>query len=433
LCAKRVLMNQFAHTKEEEFIHTFNPKTWGRVTGVIFFDTRRVKKDNHYPVKIKITFKRDRKYINTGFSLSVDEWKRIFTAIKDKNLIDIRNKIQAQYKVIGDHISLMVEKGNFSFDLLDKRLGRGDKNNVIDAFEARISELRKKGQVGTAVTYSCAMNSLIKHNDNNKVLPFSCISKSWLEGYEQAMIDSGNRYTTISIYLRSLRAIFNFSEINYSPFGKKEDSKYEIPKGSGRKLALSREQINEILMRYPVIPGSTTDKMRDLWYFSFMANGLNVKDLIGLKWGDINYFNDEIEFERAKTIRTKRDNKGRKIKAPILPEMSKIIEKWGCKESKYIFGYLQDNLTPDETRIVCQNVTRLINKHISAIAKEVGLPHISTYTARHSYASILLQNDVGIEFISEQLGHADIRTTQSYLAGFDSNARRKYNETLTQG
>ncbi len=355
-----------------EFAHTFNPLTWGQVVGVIFFDDRRAKKNGLFPVKIRITFRRDRKYINTGFSLSKVDWNKIFTAIKDKKLIDIRKRIQSQYKVIGDHISDMVEKDKFSFDLLDKRLGRGDKNNIVSAFEAQISELRIKGQVGTAITYQCALNSLIKHNDGNKVLPFSRITKSWLEGYTNSMIEAGNRYTTVSMYLRSLRAIFNISEIQ-SPF-----DKYKIPKGEGRKMALSKKQINGILMNHPVINGSTTDKMRDLWYFSYMTNGINVKDLISLKWSNI--VNNEIHYIRAKTARTREDKKS--IKAPILPQMQNIINKWGCRDNTYIFGYMQDGLNGDEIRTVCQNVTRLINKHIKIIAEATGLPHISTYSAR---------------------------------------------------
>jgi site-specific recombinase XerD len=117
--------------------------------------------------------------------------------------------------------------------------------------------------------------------------------------------------------------------------------------------------------------------------------------------------------------------------APILPETQKIIDKWGDPDSKFIFGYLKDGLTPSEVRIICQNVTRLINRHMGTIAKDVGLPNVSTYTARHSYASNLLKNKASVEFISEALGHGDVRTTKAYLDGFDSDTRREMNQTLT--
>jgi len=410
------------NTQVRDYDVTTNPVSWGLVTGAIFFYDFRSKADGTYPVKIRITFKRKRQYYNSGYCLTKEQWKDFNKGRGE--LKNIRVAIQKKLEVIGDHVKDMNASGNFSFDLLERRLGRGDKNNVVSAFKARIADLRSRGQVGTAVTYECAMNSLIKHNGNNEILPFARITKNWLEGYENKMIDAKNSYTTISMYLRSLRAIFNTSGIP-GPFGK---DKYEIPKGGERKLALSLAQINGILMKYSVVPGSTTDKMRDLWYFSFLTNGLNVKDMIGLRWSDI--YNNELYFQRAKTIRTKKDNR-KSIIAPILPETQKIIDKWGNRDSEYIFGYLKDGLNADEIRIICQNVTRLINKHVGEIAKEIGLPHTSTYTARHSYASNLLRAKASTEFISEQLGHADIRTTQAYLNGFDSDTRREVNALLT--
>lgn len=411
------------NTKNRDYEVTTNPVNWGLVTGAIFFYDFRAKANGTFPVKIRITYKRKRQYHDTGYGLTKEQWKDFNKGRGE--LRDIRVAVQKKLEVIGDHVKDMNASGNFSLDLLERRLGRGDKNNVISAFKARIAELRSRGQVGTAVTYECAMNSLVKHNNNSEILPFAKITKNWLEGYESKMIEAKNSYTTISMYLRSLRAVFNLSGIP-GPFGK---DKYEIPKGGERKLALSLAQINGILMKYSVIPGSTTDKMRDLWYFSFLTNGLNVRDMISLKWSDI--YNNELYFQRAKTIRTKKD-KRKSIIAPILPEMQQIIDKWGNRDSDYIFGYLKPGLSADEIRIICQNVTRLINKHIGDIAKAIGLPHISTYTARHSYASNLLRAKASTEFISGQLGHADIRTTKAYLDGFDADTRREMNKLLTE-
>jgi len=410
------------NTQIRDYEVTTNPVNWGPVTGAIFFYDFRAKADGTYPVKIRITHRRKRQYYNSGYCLTKEQWKN-FNGGRGE-LKEIRIAVQKRLEVIGEHVKDMNANGNFSFDLLERRLGRGDKNNVISAFKARIAELRSRGQVGTAVTYECAMNSLKKHNGDSEILPFARITKSWLEDYESKMVEAKNSVTTISMYLRSLRAVFNGSRIP-GPFGK---DKYEIPKGKDRKLSLSLAQINGILMKYSVVPGSTTDKMRDLWYFSFLTNGLNVKDMISLKWSDI--YNNELYFQRAKTIRTTK-KKQKTIIAPILPETEKIINKWGNKDSDYIFGYLKAGLNADEIRIICQNVTRLINKHIGEIAKAIGLPHISTYTARHSYASNLLRANASTEFISGQLGHADIRTTKAYLDGFDSDTRREMNEKLT--
>ena len=412
--------NTLTERPKEKYKVTTNPVTWGLITGVIFFYDYRAKSNGLYPLKIRLTYKRERTYYNTGYSLNVDQWKIFNTARGEFR--NIRIAIQKQMEIIGEHVKEMNKEGNFSFDLLATKLGRGKKDDVFATFEARIRDLRKKGSVTTAMIYECALNSL-KSYTGSRELPFDKITKSWLESYNEGMEKSGKSTTTRSIYMRQLRAVINTAD-KVSPFGK---GKFQIKGGGGRKMAISKLQINS-LMSFEVLPGSTTDKMRDLFYFSYLGSGMNIKDLILLKWSDIK--NDEIHFIRAKTARL--NSIEREIIVPILPQMQQIIDKWGDKESKYIYGYSHDSLTPQGVRVACQNVTRLINKHIKIIADATGLPHISTYSARFSYATNLLRGGAPIEFISGQLGHSKISTTQSYLEGFGSEAIRKYNKALTE-
>ena len=309
----------------------------------------------------------------------------------------------------------------YSFSFVCVKMSRGNKNDVFSAFAARIAELRASGQVGNANVYECSMNSIKSHNGANR-LPFNRVTKSWLKGYEDAMIKAGKSATTRSMYLRCLRAIINLSGA-VSPFGK---DKYQIMNGSGRKMALMKPQIKK-MMTYSVISGSTTDKMRSFFYFSYRANGMNIRDLVLLKWDNIKY--GVIEFVRAKTART--GSTERIIKAPVLPEIQEIIDKWGDTASEYVFGYINKSMTPDEVLLTTKNLTRLMNKHLAIITKATGLPKISTYTARHSYATNLLRAGAPVELISGQLGHSRITTTQSYLEGFDMDDIYKYNKTLS--
>lgn len=407
---------------ERDYQVTTNPMTWGLVSGVIFFYDHRAKSNGLYPLKIRITYKHERTYYNTGYSLKVDQWKGFNAGRGD--LKEIRIAIQDQMEIIGEHVKEMNKEGNFSFDLLAAKLGRGKKNDVFAVFEARIKDIKDKGGAGNAMIYGCALNSL-KCFTGGKELPFERITKTWLESYDAAMIKSGNTTATRSMYMRCLRAVIN-SAGKIAPFGK-DKGKFQIKSGGGRKLALSKEQINT-LMKHEVVPGSTTDKMRDLFYFSYLTNGLNVKDMILLKWTDIQ--NNEIYFIRAKTARM--NAKETEIIAPILPQTKRIIDKWGNRESKYIFGYINGNTSPQSERTTSQNVTRLMNKHLKIIAKATGLPHISTYNARFSFATNLLQSGVPIEYISSQLGHSKIETTKIYCGEYNPEDRMKYNKELIE-
>ena len=408
--------------KKRDYPVTANPVSWGLITAVIFFYDHRPKANKKFPLKIRLTYNRERMYINTGFSVSIEEWNNLMIAGRGE-LKKMRDAIQAQMTVIKGHVEEITAKGTFTFEQLNSRLGRGKSNDAFNAFEKKIKDTRKAGRVGNAMIYECALNSLKAHVKRQE-LPLSKITPSWLQRYDEAMKTTGLKTATRSIYMRCLRAILNAAGVP-SPFGK---DKYQIKGGEGRKMALTRQQINNTLMKYPVLPGSTTDKMRDLFYFSYLTNGINIKDLVLLRWSDIK--NNEIQFVREKTART--GSRERTIAAPILPQVQQIIDKWGDRDSKYIFGYVDSRMTQQDIRLVSQNVTRLINKHLDKIAKAAGLPKISTYTARHSYAQNLLRSGAPIAYISSQLGHRDISTTQAYLSGFDNDDMVKFNTALTE-
>ena len=89
-------------------------------------------------------------------------------------------------------------------------------------------------------------------------------------------------------------------------------------------------------------------------------------------------------------------------------------------------------MTAERERKVFQQVTKNVNKHMKRIAKELGLnKEVTTYFARHSFATVLRNSGVSTEFISEALGHSSMKTTQSYLAGFEQETIHKTTDALT--
>jgi len=78
-----------------------------------------------------------------------------------------------------------------------------------------------------------------------------------------------------------------------------------------------------------------------------------------------------------------------------------------------------------------QDVTRRINKHLKIISDKLGISGVSTYTARHSYATVLKRSGANIAYISESLGHSNLKTTENYLASFEKEERIKNAAFLT--
>jgi integrase len=320
-------------------------------------------------------------------------------------------------------------EGKFSFDALNTRLGKCVNDTLNSAFKAKIDSLVEVGAIGNSITYSCAFRHLEKYAGTK--IPFDYITVDWLKKYEKTMLVEGKSYTTISMYIRSMRVLFNdaknagvIKEAQY-PFGK---GKFEIPTGKGRKMALNLQQIKQIIT---YTDGSeATEQYRDLWFFSYLCNGINVNDMLKLKYANIDC--DEIHFYRSKTLHTTKEKK--EIEVLLTPEMNKIIEKWGNPDKNpdnYVFPFLTGNETPIEQKKRIQDITRRINKRMKKIGDRLGIPGISTYTARHSYATVLKRSGANIAYISESLGHADLKTTENYLASFEREEREKNAKLLT--
>jgi len=247
---------------QEELVKVLDTFSLDKITAAIFYDTRRVKANLMFPVKYRVTFMRNRFYYPSGIDLTEDEWKRM-AAAKGKELKRQRELIKSGFDKIKNHIIDMVKGEGFTLEALNTRLSRGRQNSAISEFYSKIDRLEEEGRVTTASSYRCAVRSIQKYTSKN--LKFSDITPDWLRKYEAHLINEGRSLTTIGIYMRSLRAIMNdgrtFITPAQYPFGK---GKYEIRKGSGRKMALTLPQINKIL-KYPLLSKMKRNLRWDDW------------------------------------------------------------------------------------------------------------------------------------------------------------------------
>ena len=317
------------------------------ITVTPFLDNRRKNKTGDYPVKIRVTYKRDRIYYSTGKSLPTSDWEKL-NKTRNAELLSTKKDIQISFEKVKDLVQSLENEGRFSFEMLNARLGKCMSNTINIAFREKIAGLTEAGAIGNSITYSCALKHLEKYAGEK--VAFETITVDWLKKYEKAMLAEGKSYTTIGIYFRNIRVLINeakaaeiIKEFQY-PFGK---GKYEIPVGKGRKLALTLQQIKQIVTYAD--GAEATECYRDLWFFSYLCNGININDMLKLKYSNIN--GEEIHFYRSKTINKTKEKKG--IYALITPEMKKIINRWGNPEkspSNYIFSFLDGYDTPIEQK-----------------------------------------------------------------------------------
>jgi integrase/recombinase XerD len=386
------------------------------------------------PLKWCVTYQRKQVYYSTGINLNEADWIALNGGDgKGKTTIkQYRETLQKYYdSTIQKNVKDLAENGTFSFELLNVRLGKSVGTDLKNTFRAKIQNLIADDKIGNAKVYQCVLRSIEIYNP--KDIPFSDITPKWLDKYQKYMEAKGLRYSTIGMYLRTLRAIMNDAKDNdiinatTYPFGDKKKGKFEIPIGEGRELSMEIADIKRVA-EYDC-PTKTIEMCRDLWIFSYLCNGVNFGDMLRFKYSDIK--DNEIYFYRKKTKETTK--KKIEIIAPILPEMQLIIDKWGNPHSAkgFIFPFLNGTSTEIEYKAQIHNVIRLTNKHIKSVTKALELPDISTYNCRHSYTTILAKLRTPESYIDQATGHSQGKSvTKGYIGKYTKQERINYNSLL---
>ena len=319
----------------------------------------------------------------------------------------------------------------FSFEKFEKEMFSEPRNkaNVFDAFKYAIDDNRSHGRIGNADNYQNSLNSLKKFNStlktkNSNLLLFTEITPDWLQRYEEYMKENGKSTTTISMYLRAFRAIFNTAIENGDisdkiyPFGK-EKAKYKIAKVRKVKKALKQSELKKLFES----TGSPEQiRAKDFFFFSYNCSGMNFKDIANLTYSQID--GNRLKFFRKKTENTAAELT--EISVFLTPFAHDVIKKYGNADktaSNYIFNIINNEMSAEQKQVAVKNFTRSVNQGLKKLAKKLEIDeNISTYYARHSFSTNAIRSGASMELVSEQLGHSNLKTTQNYFSGFEDDS-----------
>ena len=152
---------------------------------------------------------------------------------------------------------------------------------------------------------------------------------------------------------------------------------------------------------------------KDVFVFSYFCGGINFTDIAQLT--TLNIVEGRLHYVRQKT--------GKQVKIGIPYEAMAIIKKYESESQGYLFPILDKKIhkTPMQKQNRIHKILAKVNKNLKMLSEQLGVNgNITTYVARHSFASVLKKSGVNIALISEALGHSDLGTTQIYLDSFDN-------------
>jgi len=301
--------------------------------------------------------------------------------------------------------------------------GKTTEGNVLTFCQEIMAELEQAGKIGNARVYKTLHNSLATHV-TGKDISFKQLTFKWLKVYEAWYLAGSNNkkknsLNGLSVNLRTLRALYNRAikhkivEKDYYPF-----DDYKIQHEKTRKRAIPHQDLSKLKNTEP-----QTDRQRrakDYFLMSFYLMGTSFIDLAFLKVEDIK--SGRIEYKRKKT--------GRLHSIKITPPLLEILNRYTKEKSAddFILNIIQKEQVFKKQYAAARDEMRRYNKALKGLATLAGIEDtITSYTARHTFATTAKFKGVPVAAISDALGHSDVKTTQIYLDQFDNDTMDAYN------
>ena len=275
------------------------------------------------------------------------------------------------------------------------------------------------GRLGTAKTYRDALMSFSRFR-NGEDLTIDALDAETMNLYEAWLKGRGVKRNSSSCYLRTLRTLYRkavetglttdkhiFRHV-FTGFAK--TAKRAIPLGSLR--AIRQLQLSE---------GSAIAFARDLFMLIVYLQGISFVDLAYLKKDDIR--NGQLHYSRKKT--------GQELTVGWESVMQDIVDNYIhlTKGSPYLLPIITK--TDGTERQQYERMEHKVNYYLKKIGTMVGLQaSLTTYTGRHTWASILRDMGTSLSVISKGLGHESLKTTQIYLSSIDMEGVVKANRKM---
>jgi integrase/recombinase XerD len=386
-------------------------------------DSRKKNSQEIYRVKLRIIHNRSSAYLATEYKLHAKDWDPQKERIKtnSKSIADVARENNRLAKMKALYLTQLFELGDLeNTDYLTAAQIKSkleNKPTEVKTFYTFLKEqtdlYNSSGKNGTARTYEDLYNKLQKTEDV-KSLSFADINYAFLQRLEHQHLSEGFKYGSLSVYLRTLRSLYNkaikmgIAEERHYPF-----KKYTIKKGSPERKALSKDQF-ERLKSAELQPGSALQIGRDYFLCSYYLHGINWIDLCQLKYKNLVDDGKRISFQRQKT--------GKPFNIKLSEAVITLIDQFKPISSKEPEDYLFPILTLDTPSHLkmkrIQNRRLKINTYLRTLADKLEIPRFSYYAARHTFATLLWNKSRSASIAQQSLGHSTEKQTQEYLKSF---------------
>jgi len=434
----------------------------GKATVKVLYYTSKTLADGAHPFVVRVTKNRKQVYRYTGLSLHPKYWnadkkeiRRSYPEPQREDLIKALRVWEAKYSEAAGILADADEQHDAESVFAKATEGRKAARRVkLLAYCDELSAgYLKTGQTGNATVYRDLRNQLAKFVAaeanapapptgrgkaeawvvwlNRHDIPLDKVNVAFCREWEQTLRATGIKEITLSLRFRTLRAVLNqaiaeglMKASNY-PFARTVAEKHKLQVGkfdvSTTKRALPREAVRRLEALEPA-----TDRLRlakEVFLFSFYCGGINFVDLGQLRWRDLS-FDSAGQAERLNYVRQKTGGKfSLKLLAPAAALIATYAPLTRATPESYIFPILdlERHHSPTQIKNRLHKVLGQVNQDLKELAKQADITTpLTTYVARHSFATTLKLAGENTAVIGQAMGHKSESVTSVYLDSFAS-------------
>ena len=379
----------------------------------------RINQNRTTNIYLRFTVNRRSRYVSTGINIPADDWDFDTQTLKTQNpavQLRIYEQIEKYDKRIKRLEALEVP---VTLDNVLETDGRRVYCTIAEYFRRTIAQLESVGKIGSTSKHKVTFSLLQQFRSTN--IRFDEITVGYLRDFELFLMKKGNKSNSIATKFSVLKAVYNKALAEgifttpHSPF-----LQFKIGRlwTATRKRAIRKEEVQRLMQAEIPTDGSAyLDFARDIFLFSYLSAGINFKDIATLRYCDMD--EERIYYARHKT--------SKEMTCHLSEQSKAIIGKYAKSDhadEDYIFPILDRRIHKTEQQIYdrVRKVLKHVNKALHEWSRLLGLKiELTTYGARHTFATVLKRAGVNIAIISESLGHSDLSTTQIYLDSFENS------------
>ncbi len=297
----------------------------------------------------------------------------------------------------------------------------------VVAFMKQVAKgLQMGGNFGTAHVYRSSLNAIIAYRGKGD-FTFNEVTPEWIKGFEIHLRSRGCSWNTVSTYLRTFRAVYNRAvDCRGAVYVPHLFRSVYTGTRADRKRALDTEDIQKVFTKLPQSSAVTSDMRRtqELFVLMFLLRGLPFVDLAYLRKSDLH--DNVITYRRRKT--------GRPLSVTLTREAMVLLKRYMNRDSSspYLFSLLESREGTKEAYREYQLALRSFNQQLLLLGQLLGLgDRLSSYTARHTWATTAYYCEIHPGIISEAMGHSSITVTETYLKPFRNKKIDEANQLVT--